>query len=49
MREALQSVAQGADTLSAASTQISARAAESSTNANNQSSMTQQIATAARK
>jgi methyl-accepting chemotaxis protein len=47
VREVLRSVAQGADTLAAATTQISARAAESSSNANTQSSMTQQIATAA--
>jgi methyl-accepting chemotaxis protein len=47
IREVLRSVAQGSDTLAAATTEISARAAESSTNANTQSSMTQQIATAA--
>jgi methyl-accepting chemotaxis protein len=47
VREVLRSVAQGADTLAAATTEISARAAESSSNANTQSSMTQQIATAA--
>ncbi|MGC2301448.1 MAG: methyl-accepting chemotaxis protein [Acidobacteriaceae bacterium] len=47
MREVLRSVAQGADTLSAATTEISSRAAESSANANTQSGMTQQIASAA--
>jgi len=47
IREVLRSVAQGSDTLAAATTEISARAAESSANANTQSSMTQQIATAA--
>jgi len=43
----LQSVAQGADTLSAATTQISARAVQSAGNARTQSSKTNQIAAAA--
>jgi methyl-accepting chemotaxis protein len=47
MREVLQSVARSADTLSAATAQISASAAESAGNAKNQSTMTSQIATAA--
>jgi len=47
MREVLQSVAQGAETLSAATTQMSARAVESAGNANTQSSKTNQIAAAA--
>jgi methyl-accepting chemotaxis protein len=47
MRGVLQSVAQGAETLSAATTQMSARAVQSSGNANTQSSMTNQIAAAA--
>jgi methyl-accepting chemotaxis protein len=47
MREVVQSVAQGAQTLSAASTQISARAVQSAGNANTQSSKTNQIAAAA--
>lgn len=47
MREVLQSVAQGSQTLSAATTEISTRAQESAGNAKNQSSMTTQIATAA--
>jgi methyl-accepting chemotaxis protein len=47
MREVLQSVAKGANTLSAATTQISARAVEACGNANAQSSKTNQIAAAA--
>jgi len=47
MREVLLSVAQGAETLSAATTQISARAIQQSGNANSQSSKTNQIAAAA--
>jgi methyl-accepting chemotaxis protein len=47
MRSVLQSVAQGAETLSAATTQISARAVQSAGNANTQSSKTNQIAAAA--
>jgi methyl-accepting chemotaxis protein len=47
IRGVLQSVAQGAETLSAASTQISARAVQTAGNANTQSSKTNQIAAAA--
>ncbi|MGD0902679.1 MAG: methyl-accepting chemotaxis protein [Terracidiphilus sp.] len=47
MREVLQSVAQGAETLSAATTEISARAVEQAGNAHTQSSKTNQIAAAA--
>jgi methyl-accepting chemotaxis protein len=47
MREVLQSVAQGAETLSAATTEISARSVQSSGNAHTQSSKTNQIAAAA--
>jgi len=47
IRTVLQSVAQGADTLSAATTEISARAVQSAGNANTQSSKTNQIAAAA--
>ncbi len=47
MRTVLQSVAQGADTLSAATTEISARAVQSADNAHAQSSKTNQIAAAA--
>jgi methyl-accepting chemotaxis protein len=47
MREVLRSVARSAETLSAATTEISARASESATNAEAQSGMTSQIATAA--
>jgi methyl-accepting chemotaxis protein len=47
MRKVLGSVAQSAGTLSAATTEISARAGESATNAERQSGMTSQIATAA--
>ena len=47
IRAVLQSVAHGADTLSAATTEISARAAENVGNANIQSSKTNQIAAAA--
>jgi methyl-accepting chemotaxis protein len=47
IRSVLQSVAQGAETLSAATTQISARAVQSAGNANTQSSKTNQIAAAA--
>jgi len=47
MREVVQSVAQGAEMLSAATTQISARAVQSAGNANTQSSKTNQIAAAA--
>jgi methyl-accepting chemotaxis protein len=47
MREVLQSVSHGAETLSAATTQMSARAVQSAGNANAQSSKTNQIAAAA--
>ncbi|MGD0938288.1 MAG: methyl-accepting chemotaxis protein [Terracidiphilus sp.] len=47
IRSVLQSVAQGADTLSAATTEISTRAVQSAGNANTQSSKTNQIAAAA--
>ena len=47
VRTVLQSVAQAAETLSAATTQISARAVQSAGNANAQSSKTNQIAAAA--
>jgi methyl-accepting chemotaxis protein len=47
MRAVLQSVAQGAETLSAATTQMSARSVQSAGNANTQSSKTNQIAAAA--
>jgi methyl-accepting chemotaxis protein len=47
MRSVLQSVAHGAETLSAATTEISARSVESAGNANSQSSKTNQIAAAA--
>jgi methyl-accepting chemotaxis protein len=47
IREVVQSVAQGAQTLSAATTEISARAVQSAGNANTQSSKTNQIAAAA--
>jgi len=47
IRGVLQSVAQGADTLSAATTEISARAVQSAGNAHAQSSKTNQIAAAA--
>jgi methyl-accepting chemotaxis protein len=47
LREVLQSVAHSANTLSAATTEITASAGESSTNAKNQSAMTAHIATAA--
>jgi methyl-accepting chemotaxis protein len=47
IREVLLSVARGADTLSAATTEIGARASESAENAKLQSGMTNQIATAA--
>ena len=47
MRAVLQSVAQGAETLSAATTQISARAVQTAGNAHTQSSKTNQIAAAA--
>ncbi len=47
IRAVLQSVAQGADTLSAATTEISTRAVQSAGNANTQSSKTNQIAAAA--
>ncbi len=47
IRTVLQSVAQGADTLSAATTEISARAVQSAGNAHTQSSKTNQIAAAA--
>jgi methyl-accepting chemotaxis protein len=47
MRGVLQSVAQGAETLSAAASEISARAVQSAGNANTQSSRTNQIAAAA--
>jgi methyl-accepting chemotaxis protein len=47
IRNVLQSVAQGADTLSAATTEISSRAVQSAGNAHAQSSKTNQIAAAA--
>jgi methyl-accepting chemotaxis protein len=47
MREVLQSVAKGAETLSAATTEISARSVQTAGNANTQSSKTNQIAAAA--
>jgi len=47
VRAVLESVAQGADTLSAATTQISARSVQSAGNAHAQSSKTNQIAAAA--
>jgi methyl-accepting chemotaxis protein len=47
LREVLQSVARSANTLSAATTEITASAGESSVNARNQSAMTSHIATAA--
>ncbi len=47
MRGVLQSVAQGADTLSAATTEISSRSVQSAGNARTQSSKTNQIAAAA--
>ena len=47
MREVLRSVARSAETLSAATTEITNSAAESSSNAKTQSGMTSQIATAA--
>jgi methyl-accepting chemotaxis protein len=47
MRKVLQSVAQGAETLSSATTEISARAVQSAGNAHSQSSKTNQIAAAA--
>ncbi|HEY1161414.1 MAG TPA: methyl-accepting chemotaxis protein [Terracidiphilus sp.] len=47
MRAVLQSVAQGAETLSAATTEISARSVQSAGNAHTQSSKTNQIAAAA--
>jgi methyl-accepting chemotaxis protein len=47
MRKVLLSVAQGAETLSAATTEISARAVQSAGNAHTQSSKTNQIAAAA--
>jgi methyl-accepting chemotaxis protein len=47
MRSVLQSVAQGADTLSAATAQISARSVQSAENAHAQSNKTNQIAAAA--
>jgi methyl-accepting chemotaxis protein len=47
MRSVLVSVAQGAETLSAATTEISARAVQTAGNANTQSSKTNQIAAAA--
>ncbi len=47
MREVLKSVANGADTLSAATTQISARSVQSAGSARTQSSKTNQIAAAA--
>ncbi len=47
MRAVLKSVAQGADTLSAATTEISARSVQSAGNAHTQSSKTNQIAAAA--
>ena len=47
LRELVQSVAKGAETLSAATTEISARAVQSAGNANSQSNRTNQIAAAA--
>jgi methyl-accepting chemotaxis protein len=47
MREVLQSVAKGAETLSAATTEMSARSVQAAGNANTQSSKTNQIAAAA--
>jgi methyl-accepting chemotaxis protein len=47
IREVLQAVAQGADTLSAATTEISTRAVQQAGNAHTQSSKTNQIAAAA--
>ncbi len=47
MRNVLVSVAQGAETLSAATTQMSARSVQTAANANTQSSRTNQIAAAA--
>ena len=47
MRSVVQSVAQGAEMLSAASTEISARAVQTASNANTESSKTNQIAAAA--
>jgi methyl-accepting chemotaxis protein len=47
MRGVVQSVAQGAEMLSAASTEISARAVQTASNANTESSKTNQIAAAA--
>jgi methyl-accepting chemotaxis protein len=47
MQNVLQSVARGAETLSAATTEISARSVQSADNANTQSSKTNQIAAAA--
>ena len=47
MREVLQAVARGAETLSTTSTEIGARAVQSAGNANTQSSKTNQIAAAA--
>lgn len=47
MRSVLQSVAQGAETLSSATTEISARAVQTAGNAHTQSSRTNQIAAAA--
>jgi methyl-accepting chemotaxis protein len=47
MREVMRSVAQGAETLSAATTEISARAVQNAGNAHTQSSKTNQIAAAA--
>ncbi|HEY1501655.1 MAG TPA: methyl-accepting chemotaxis protein [Acidobacteriaceae bacterium] len=47
MRDVLQQVARSAETLSAATTEVSTRAGESADNAKNQSGMTAQIATAA--
>ncbi len=47
MRSVLQSVAQGAETLSAATTEISARSVQTAGNAHTQSSKTNQIAAAA--
>jgi methyl-accepting chemotaxis protein len=46
MRDVLKSVAQGAETLSAATTEMSARSVQASVNAHTQSSMTNQIAAA---
>ena len=47
LREVIESVAKGADTLSSATNQMSARAVESAANASTQSSKTNQIAAAA--